>query len=195
MNQFSDEQLFKLFQEGDNKSFDKLIIKYQDKLITFIYMIVGDIDLAEDLAQETYVKVITKKNTYNETGAKFSTWMYTIAKNAAFTELRKKTRRKTDAFSDIKKEKYDRPGRPIDIADTSQSPEKKIMTDLLRKDIQISLSKLKEDFRIIIILRDIQELSYDDISIILGVPIGTVKSRINRAREKLLELLKEKGIV
>ena len=174
MNKLSDEQLFKLFQKGDRKSFDKLVVRYQDKLITFIYMIVGDADLAEDLAQETYLKVVINKNSYNETGAKFSTWMYTIAKNAAFTELRKKTRRKTDAFSEIKKGGEDQVGKPIDIADTLQSPEDQVMQTFMRKEIQLSLSKLKDDFRMIIILRDIQELSYDDISTLLEVPIGTV---------------------
>ena len=64
MNQLTDEELFKLFQNGDNKSFDKLMIKYQDRITTFIYMYVGDQDLAEDLAQDTFARVIIKKSTY-----------------------------------------------------------------------------------------------------------------------------------
>ena len=195
MNQLSDEQLFKLFQEGDNKAFDKLAIKYQDKLVTFIYMYVGDIDLANDLAQDTYVKVVTKKHKYSEEkGAKFSTWMYTIAKNATFTELRKRKRRGTDSFSEIKRGE-DKVGKPFEIEDPSKTPEDEIMARYKKESIYIALSELKEDFRTIIILRDIQELSYDDVSTILEVPIGTVKSRINRAREKFLELLKEKDII
>jgi len=196
VNQLSDEQLFKLFQDGDNKAFDKLAIKYQDKLVTFIYMYVGDIDLANDLAQDTYVKVVTKKHKYNEEkGAKFSTWMYTIAKNAAFTELRKRTRRGTDSFSEIKRGE-DKVGKPFEIEDPSKSPEDEIMARYKKESIYKALSQLKpKDFRTIIILRDIQELSYDDVSTILEVPIGTVKSRINRAREKFLELLKEKDII
>ena len=196
MDQLSDEQLFKLFQNGDNKPFDYLMVKYQNKLVTFIYMIVGDQNLAEDLAQDTFVKVITKKHTYNEkVGAKFSTWMYTIAKNLAFSELRKKTRRKTDSFSDIKRGGEDQAGRPIEIADFSQNPEDQIMASFKKVEIFNGLSLLSEEFKLIIILRDIQELSYDRISTILEVPIGTVKSRINRARDKLLLILKEKGTV
>ena len=195
MNQLTDEELFKLFQNGDNKSFDKLMIKYQDRITTFIYMYVGDQDLAEDLAQDTFARVIIKKSTYNEkAGAKFSTWMYTIAKNAAFSALRKKSGRKTDAFSEIKAGE-DQVGKPIEIADSSENPEDKMMAEFKKNEIYQNLSLLSEEFKIIMILRDIQELSYDNISIILEVPIGTVKSRLNRARLKLLDILKEKGTI
>ena len=195
MNQLSDEQLFRLFKEdGDKRAFDKLVIKYKDRLYTFIYMIVHDVDLAEDLTQDTYLKVFTKKDSYNEMNAKFSTWMYTIAKNAAFTELRKRKRRNTWSISEISNIGDD--DKVIDIPDvSSEDVESQIMNDYNRKHYHSAISKLKRDFKTIIILRDIQELSYDDISIIVKVPIGTVKSRINRARLKLLGLLKEKGIV
>ena len=194
MNQLSDEQLFRLFKGGDKKAFDKLVIKYKDRLYTFIYMIVHDADLAEDLTQDTYLKVFTKKDSYNEMNAKFSTWMYTIAKNAAFTELRKRKRRNTWSISEISNIGDD--DKVIDIPDVSSADvESQIMNDYTRRHYHSAISKLKRDFKTIIILRDIQELSYDDISIIVKVPIGTVKSRINRARLKLLGLLKEKGIV
>ena len=191
MNQFSDEELFKLFQGGDVGAFNQLVVRYKDRLYNFIYGIVNDMDLAEDLTQDTYLKVYTYKDSYKEL-YKFSTWMYTIAKNLAFTELRKKNRRKTFAFSDINKnndwdfEAVDTQTAQIDSDINSQ--EKK-------KNIQNALSLLSVDFRTIIILRDIQELSYEDISKIVEVPIGTVKSRINRGREKLYQLLKRKEII
>ena len=195
MNQLSDEELFRLFKDGQKTAFDKLVLRYKDKLYTFIYMIVNDVDLAEDLTQDTYLKVYTKKDSYNETSAKFSTWMYTIAKNAAFTELRKKKRRKTNSISEISKISDDE-NRTIEIPDPSMEDlEAEVMNDYMRKSYHSAISQLKQDFQTIIILRDIQELSYDAISIILEVPIGTVKSRINRARLKLLELIKEKGII
>ena len=191
MNQFSDEKIFKLFQEGDKKAFDQLVIKYKDRLYNFIYRIVNDVDLAEDLTQDTYVKVYLNKNSYKEI-YKFSTWMYTIAKNLAFTELRKKNRRKTFAFSDMKKnDDWD-----FQVADTdSGNIDNEINNREKKKNIQKALSLLPIDFRTIIILRDIQELSYEDISKIVEVPIGTVKSRINRGREKLYHLLKGKDII
>ena len=190
MNQLSDEQLFQLFQNGDMRAFDQLMIRYKDRLYNFIYGIVNDVDLAEDLAQDTYLKVFTHKDSYKEL-YKFSTWMYTIAKNLAFTELRKKKRRKTSSFSDITKNEWE-----IDVPDTKSNPiDEKIMSSEKRKIIQNALSQISLDFRIIIILRDIQELSYEDVSKIIEVPLGTVKSRINRGREKLRQLLKGKGII
>ena len=190
MNQISDEQLFQLFQNGDMRAFDQLMIRYKDRLYNFIYGIVNDVDLAEDLAQDTYLKVFTHKNSYKEL-YKFSTWMYTIAKNLAFTELRKKKRRKTSSFSDITKNEWE-----INVPDTkSNTIDEEIMSSEKRNIIQNALAQISLDFRIIIILRDIQELSYEDISKIIEVPIGTVKSRINRGREKLHQLLKGKGII
>ena len=196
MNKLTDEQLFELFQNGDNKAFDQIVLRYKDKLYTFLYMIVGDYDLAQDLAQDTYLRIFKNKNSYNKMSAKFSTWMYTIAKNGAFTELRKKKRRKTYAVSEVRKKGNDGEDYEFQIPDLSEGDlESKMMTEYKRESIQSALSQLKQDFRTIIILRDIQELSYDHISRIVEVPIGTVKSRINRAREKLLELLKGKDLI
>jgi len=196
MNKLTDEQLFELFQNGDNKAFDQIVLRYKDKLYTFLYMIVGDYDLAQDLAQDTYLRIFKNKDSYNKMSAKFSTWMYTIAKNGAFTELRKKKRRKTYAVSEVRKKGNDGEDYEFQIPDLSEGDlESKMMTEYKRKSIQSALSQLKQDFRTIIILRDIQELSYDHISRIVEVPIGTVKSRINRAREKLLELLKGKDLI
>ena len=190
MNQLSDEKLFKLFQNGDMRAFDQLMIRYKDRLYNFIYRIVNDVELAEDLAQDTYLKVYTHKDSYKEL-YKFSTWMYTIAKNLAFTELRKKKRRKTSSFSEITKGEWDLP-----IPDpSSDAIDEEIMVLEKRRNIQNALFQISLDFRTIIILRDIQELSYEDISKIIEVPIGTVKSRINRGREKLYQLLKGKEII
>ena len=119
--------------------------------------------------------------------------MYTIAKRLAFTELRKKKRRKTDSISEINEK---RAGIPIEISDSgSNSIDDEIMNIDKRIKIEKALSELSRDFRIIIILRDIQELSYEHISKIVEVPIGTVKSRIARARKKLAQLLKEKDVI
>ena len=190
MNEFSDERLFKLFQKGDIQAFDQLVIRYKDRLYNFLYGIVHDVELAEDLAQDTFLKVYTNKDSYKEL-YKFSTWMYTIAKNLAFTELRKKKRRKTSSFSEISKDDWE-----IQVPDsTAEAIEDEIMNAEKRRNIQNALLQISIDFRTIIILRDIQELSYEDISKIIEVPVGTVKSRINRGREKLYQLLKGKELI
>ena len=92
-NNITDEQLIKQFQEGDRQSYNELVFRYKVKILNFLYRFVYDMDLAEDLAQETFLKVYLKKDSYREI-SKFSTWMYTIAKNLAFTELRKSTHSK-----------------------------------------------------------------------------------------------------
>ena len=184
----TDEQLIKNFQNGDVDAFDKLVNKYKDRIYNFIYRFVKDVPMAEDLAQDTFLKLYTHKNSYREI-AKFSTWLYTIAHNLAKTEFRKRNRRKTYSVSDLST--ADR--------EFAISSDKNIVIDKnssvqdFNVAIMDSLSELSEEFQIMIILRDFQELSYEVISNIMEVPIGTVKSRINRGRIKLVKLLKEKG--
>ncbi len=94
MSDKTDEQLIKDFQKGNINSYNQLVFRYKDRLFNYIYQFVRDIDLAEDLLQDTFLKLYTHKNSYQEV-AKFSTWIYTIAGNFAKTELRKFKRRKT----------------------------------------------------------------------------------------------------
>ena len=190
MNEFSDEKLFKLFQEGDNKALDQLVIRYKDRLYNFIYRIVNDVDLAEDLTQDTYYKIFINKDSYKEL-YKFSTWMYTIAKNLAFTELRKKKRRKTYAVSDLSTKDREF----VLSSDTNVIKDSSVESNDLSLVMNTCLKQLSDEFKTMIIFRDFQELSYDVISKIMEIPIGTVKSRINRGREKLYQLLKGKEII
>ena len=180
---YSDEQLMQLFQSGDENAYIELVNRYKDKLINFIYNYLGDIESSEDVVQETMIKLYQKKHYYKEI-AKFSTWLYTIAKNLANTELRKRKLRKTTLLSQFSKDDktYDLPSDDPEIG-------QEIQTDIVNKIIKNAVDQLSEKFKIVIVLRDIQGLSYEDISEIINVPIGTVKSRINRARLQLqLEL-------
>lgn len=186
----TDEELIIAFQRGDRESFNHLVNRYKDKLTNFIYRFTSDIDSAQDLAQDTLLKVYINKDSYKEI-AKFSTWIYTIASNLAKTELRKLKRRQTYSISDLSND--DREfviHRPDE-----QSFEEIEDTNVSSTILQESLTEIDDEFKNIIILRDIQELSYDEISKILQIPLGTVKSRINRGRFKLKDILKEKGVV
>ena len=188
MNDKTDEELIKDFQNGNINSYNHLVYRYKDRLFNYIYQFVHDIDLAEDLLQDTFLKLYTHKNSYREV-AKFSTWIYTIAGNFSKTELRKFKRRKTYSHSDLS---FD--DNEFIIKDKNKTPSDIFLNKGLRDSLNECLSLLSLNFRTIIILRDIQELSYDEISTIVELPLGTVKSRINRARLKLYECLKDKGI-
>ena len=180
---YSDEQLMLLFQGGDENAFIELVNRYKDKLINFIFNYLGDLELSEDVVQETMIKLYQKKHYYKEI-AKFSTWLYTIAKNLANTELRKRKQRNITLLSQLSKD-----GKNFDISTNENNVGDDIHTSIATRLIQKAINELQDKFREVIILRDIQELSYDDISLIVNVPIGTVKSRINRARIQLqLEL-------
>ena len=186
MNDISDEVLIKDFQKGNIKSYNQLVYRYKDRLFNYIYQFVRDIDLAEDLLQDTFLKLYTHKNSYREV-AKFSTWIYTIAGNFAKTELRKFKRRKTYSNSDLS---FD--DREFIVEDKSKTASEILYQNQLSKELNECLYELPLKFKTIIILRDIQELSYDEISTIVDLPLGTVKSRINRGRVKLHDCLLQK---
>lgn len=179
----TDEELIALFQGGDERAFIELVDRYKDRLINFVYRFLNDMTDAEDLVQETFLKVYKNKHAYREI-AKFSTWIYTIAGNLARSELRKKKRRKTYTMSDMSFD--DNEFEPVD---TSKGTEDIVFNSYAGEEIMKAIRALPEPFKTIIILRDIQELSYENISSILDIPMGTVKSRVNRARLKLQETL------
>lgn len=179
----TDEQLIAAFQQGDENAFVLLVDRYKDRLTNFVYRFLNDMTDAEDLVQETFVKVYRKKHSYREI-AKFSTWIYTIAGNLARSELRKRKRRKTYTMSSLGYE--DSEFTPVD---PGKDTEGIVFNSYAGEEIMKAIEQLPEPFKTITLLRDIQELSYEDISRILDIPMGTVKSRVNRARLKLQETL------
>ena len=178
----TDERLIKEFQEGDRHAFDELVKRYKDRLHNFVCRYLNNQTLAEDVVQETMIKLYTHKHYYKPV-AKFSTWIYTIAKNLALTELRKNKRRQTSSL-------WTDDGRPIDIETGGESLDRKVQNELAVEELNKCLDEIPENFRIAVVLRDFQELSYQEISKILEIPIGTIKSRINRGRIQLAEKLK-----
>jgi len=185
-SEYTDEQLILSFQGGDVNSFNEIVYRYKDKLLNYVNGYMHDIDISENLVQDTFMKVYTHGNSYKEI-AKFSTWIYTIAGNLAKTELRKLKRRKTFTFSQLSHQ--DNEFNLERIQFNSENNENQ--EDETYVAIREAIPKLSEDYRNIIILRDIQELSYDEISNITKLALGTVKSRINRARLKLRDIIKE----
>ncbi len=178
-----DEVLIERFQNGDIRAFDEIVRRYKDPLLNFVYRFLGNRTESEDIVQETFLRVFKNKHAYRKV-AKFSTWIYTIAGNLAKTELRKRKKRNLFSISDIGYEDKD-----YEISDESLSPEKEVNSTMYDEIIQKEIQNLSPKFREVIILRDVQELSYEEISKIIKIPIGTVKSRVNRARLRLQERL------
>ena len=175
---FTDEELISRFQNGDERAYVELVNRYKDRLLNFVFQFLGDIEQAEDVVQDTMLRLYEKKHYYKEI-AKFSTWIYTIARNLANTELRKRKRRKTTYLSQLSKD------RQFEIPAIQDDVDQSLQNEFINDRIQSAISNLPEHFKVVIILRDIQELSYEDISNIVEVPLGTIKSRINRARIQL----------
>ncbi len=182
---YPDEDLIKNFQQGDLEAFDAIVRKYKDQLLNFAYRFLGNQEEAEDVVQETFLRLYRNKNAYRKI-AKFSTWLYTIAGNLAKTELRKRKRRRLVSISDLGYE-----DKEYEIEDTSANTERAVDSALKEEFIQQAISELSNRFKEVIILRDVQGLSYEEVGDILKIPLGTVKSRVNRARLKLQEKLKD----
>lgn len=183
----TDEDLISRFQNDDLAAFDLIVHRYKDQLLNFAYRFLGNTEEAEDVVQETFLRLYRKKHAYRQI-AKFSTWIYTITGNLAKTELRKRKRRKLVSISDMGFE-----DKEYEIEDLKADTERDADEFLKEKIIQKAIDELPTGFKQVIILRDIQELSYEEVGKILKIPLGTVKSRVNRARLKLQAKLK--GIV
>jgi len=180
-----DEELIKEFQDRNTlEAYEILVKRYKDPLMNFVYRFVGDRDICTDIVQETMIKFYLNKDSY-KSFAKFSTWIYTIAGNLAKNELKRRRRRNILSISNNDDEKS------LQIEDKSfLAPDKATDGEIKNVIIQKALLKVKPVYREVVILRDIQDLSYEEISEITGLAIGTVKSRINRGRAYLQKLLK-----
>lgn len=183
---YTDEQLINEFKEGNNKAFDEIVYRYKDRLVNFLFRYTGNKDDSEDLAQDAFIKLYRSKHLYQEI-AKFSTWFYTIAINIAKTFKKKRGKLSTLSISD-----YDQDSeKDFDLPANTIEPDEYANAVIENYYIQKAINSLDDTYREAIVLRDIQDLDYEEIAEILKVPIGTVKSRINRGREKLKVLLKD----
>ena len=187
LDRLSNEELILLFQKGIAPAFDVLVLRFKDPLLNFIYRYVGNQDDAMDILQDTFIRVYHKKHMY-QTIAKFSTWIYTIAGNLAKSSLRRPYRRNTTPIvhPGEKNDEYETP-----LPDHDPTPDRLTDSAFKAARIQKALGQLPAVFREAVILRDIQDMTYEEIADIIGMPIGTVKSRINRGRAQLQELLKD----
>ncbi len=185
----SDEDLIGQFQAGTVEAFNILVDRYSERLMHYLYGFLSDRKLCEDLLQETFLRLYRNRHSYRRI-AKFSTWLYTIAGNLARAEYRKRQSKRRRMYSIQLVNRYNEEYE-LAIPDESLSPDRHTESTLQDKYIQEALDQIQPNFREVVVLRDIQQLAYKEIAEITGLPVGTVKSRINRGRTKLQVLLKD----
>lgn len=182
---YSDEDLMEYFQNDYEPAFTELVRRYQDRLHNFLYRYTHDHQDCEDLVQETFLRVHKSKSSY-ERIAKFSTWMYTIALNLAKSLYKKKQRMYKVS---IHKDPNDSEDFEMLIEDPNILPDQQLHEKLSLEQLEKALMALPEDFRQVVMLRDLQEMTYEEISEMTGIPMGTVKSRINRGRAQVQHMI------
>src|ERR1043166_1828022 len=171
----SDEELIASFQQGKTEAFNLLVGRYKDQLMNYVFRYLGDYDQADDVVQETFIRVYRKKELYKPV-AKFSTWLYTIATNLAKTQLR---RRQRHAIFSLSRRKENNHEEDYNIPDVSSTTDSHADSVLKQEIIQKALDSISPKYREVIVLCDIQELTYEEICEITGLNMGTVKSRLN----------------
>jgi RNA polymerase sigma-70 factor (ECF subfamily) len=191
----SDEDLMLRIQEGESDCFDVLVDRYKVRLYNYLYRLVGNPDEAEEVAQEAFVKAYIHAGKY-KTIARFSTWLYTIATNLVRNRMRSK-RRAPKIYSLWGKSRFDgEEETQLDILDPGRSPEQELNDRELSDVIQQAIQRIPEKYRECFVLREINQLSYEEISAVTNLKLGTVRSRINRARghfRQIVEPILEKG--
>lgn len=188
----SETELIKRCQKGDRDAFNELVEQYQSQIINIAYGMLSDREDAYDAAQETFVKIYRNIGGFKGKSS-LSTWIYRIVANVCNDILRKRQKRVVE-FS-ISGAVSDDDDREMDITDDAPTPEEWLELSEEQRAVRKAISELGAEHREIITLSDIEQLSYDEISEILRCPIGTVKSRINRARNALKKkLLKDREL-
>jgi len=179
--EFVEKRLTERAKRGDREAFAELVEIYKDKIFQLAYRMVGNRQEAEDIAQETFLRVYANLHQFNES-YKFSTWIYRIATNLCIDRGRKK---RPDFSLDEQAEGTEGLDWYSRLASRDRTPEEKVVTQELQETVQDALNELAPKYRSIMILRYIEDLSLQEISEVLKLPVTTIKTRIHRGREAL----------
>jgi RNA polymerase sigma-70 factor (ECF subfamily) len=185
-----DFTLIKAFNEGDENAFDKLVIKYKDRVFNLCYRFLENYEEADDATQEAFVRVYSGLKHFRFASA-FSTWLYRIAVNICknkFLSLEYRLKRKT-MHLEVARDDPEQDTGVLEIKDNSLSPDREVERREREKIIEEAIASLPEQQRLVVVLRDIQGLSYEEIAKITGYNLGTVKSKLSRGRLSLREKL------
>jgi RNA polymerase sigma-70 factor (ECF subfamily) len=175
------------FLAGEPRAFDILVERYQTRLLNFVYRTTGDRERAEDLVQEAFVRIYRHLHRFDQT-KKFSTWAYTIASNLAKNELRNRSRSPLVLFQAIRKS-WDSDDRPLEWEDNTYRPDDLFRKRHLRQMVESAVGELPEHHRTVFVLREMEGKTYEEIAEITNCNLGTVKSRLNRARNSFAQLI------
>ena len=186
-NQDSDQQLVIRVQQGDKRAFDLLVLKYQHKIASVVQRYIRDHAEVQDVVQEAFIKAYRALDSFRGDSA-FYTWMYRIAINAAKNHLISKGRRPPSSDIDINDADHHAGTEQLQEVDT---PESSLFCDQLQSAIESAVEQLPEDLRAAITLREIEGLSYEEIADVMECPVGTVRSRIFRARESIDKVIQK----
>ena len=187
LHAMDDSGVVNAFLAGEERAFQELVERYQVRLLNFIYRTIGDRERAEDLVQEVFIRVYRHLHRFDR-AKKFSTWIYTIASNLAKNELRNRSRNPLVFFQAIKKSWQDEE-RPLQFEDSTTRPDDLYRKRHLRELVEASVDQLPEHHRQVFVLRELEGKSYEEIAEITGCNLGTVKSRLNRARNSFAAII------
>jgi RNA polymerase sigma-70 factor, ECF subfamily len=187
LHEFDDGRLVLEHLAGDPQAFGTLVDRYQTRLLNFINRTIGDRERAEDLVQEVFIRVFRHLHRFDQT-KKFSTWIYTIASNLAKNELRNRSRNPLVLFQTIKKH-WEADHRPLQFEDATARPDDLYRKRYLKEAVDQCVDQLPTHHRAVFVLRELEGKSYAEIAEITGCNLGTVKSRLNRARNSFAQLI------
>jgi len=183
----TDEELILRVQDGDTDCYDVLVERFKVRLFNYLFRLTGSRDEAEEIAQEAFVKAYIHADKY-KTIARFSTWLYTIATNLVRNRLRSRSRAPKIVSLWTRSADSDEE-RTLDIEDTRRSPDEVINDAELGEIISRAIQRIPVKYRESFVLREINELSYEEIAAVTGLKLGTVRSRINRARNHFRQVV------
>lgn len=189
----SDAGLVEECRKGDTSAFDELIRRYKDRVYGVVYRFLGNREEALDVSQEVFVRAYKGIQGFRG-NAQVYTWLYSIAANLARNRLRDSGRRGRDKTTSLEALQESAPGL-ADSMTQAASPRENAISEEMQAVLQQCLNELPEHYRLAFVLRTFEDLSYEEISEVMGCPVGTVKSRLNQARQMLRDRLREFSIL
>ncbi len=183
----SDRELVRRCRAGDSAAWEEIVRGFSRRVYNLAYRFTGRHEQAEDLTQEVFVRVYRSLDQYDPQAGDLSNWLMRLARNLVIDDYRRRTRTPTDLGDDLDQHEYH-------LRSGQDTPDRGVERNERARQVRAAISKLPPDLRECVILRDIEELTYQEIVEILGIPLGTVKSRINRGRIELAKILRRMRI-